>query len=256
MDFYTICWIVLIYGFIGWCCEVIFAAVEQGKFVNRGFLNGPICPIYGLGMLLVLWVLTPLKTHLWLLFFGSVLLCTVLEYVTGFLLEKLFHQKWWDYSKYPFHLQGYVCLKFSLLWGLGAMFAVWVVHPPIALLLEKLPKTAGMPLLIFFWAVFASDLAVTLIAVLKLPRQLRAIREVEQTLDKLSSEIGGHLYTGTEMLLSKEKDVSELKARLMARYAEAAASMSGVQRRVLQAFPDLSAGREKLMELLKVRRKK
>lgn len=98
MDFYTLCWVFLIYGFLGWCCEVIFAGVNQGKFVNRGFLNGPICPIYGCGMLLVLLILWPLRHRLLLLFIGSVALCTLLEYIVGFLLEKLFHQKWWDYS--------------------------------------------------------------------------------------------------------------------------------------------------------------
>ena len=95
-------WIFLIYGFLGWCTEVIFAGVNSGKFVNRGFLNGPICPIYGFGVLTAAKLLQPFDENLLLLFIGSVLITTLLEYLTGFLLEKLFHQKWWDYSALPF----------------------------------------------------------------------------------------------------------------------------------------------------------
>ena len=102
-------WIFLIYGFVGWCTEVIFAAVNSGKFVNRGFLNGPICPIYGFGILAVVRLLKPFGNNILLLFVGSVLITSGLEYITGFLLEKLFHQKWWDYSDVPFNIQGYIC---------------------------------------------------------------------------------------------------------------------------------------------------
>lgn len=249
MDFYTLCWVFLIYGFLGWCCEVIFAGVNQGKFVNRGFLNGPICPIYGCGMLLVLLILWPLRHRLLLLFIGSVALCTLLEYIVGFLLEKLFHQKWWDYSNYPFNLQGYVCLKFSLLWGLGAMLIVLAVQPPVALLLEKMPRSVGIPILCVLGAVFVADLSVTLPAVLKLPKKFRAMNDLEQPLNRVSCGIGGQLYNGTEKVLEKEEDLRKA-------YAELAASMNRVQRRVLKAFPNLSENREKLREFLKSRRRK
>ena len=103
-----------VYGFLGWCTEVIFAAFKQHRFVNRGFLNGPYCPIYGCGVVIVVAVLTPLKENLFFLFVGSFLLTSILEYITGFVLEKVFHNKWWDYSNLPFNIKGYVCLKFSI----------------------------------------------------------------------------------------------------------------------------------------------
>ena len=105
-NFYEVLWIFIIYAFIGWCAEVSYAAVNRGIFVNRGFLNGPYCPIYGCGVVIVVTVLTPLKDNLFLLFVGSVVLTSVLEYITGFLLEKVFHNKWWDYSNMPFNING------------------------------------------------------------------------------------------------------------------------------------------------------
>lgn len=90
-----------VYGFLGWCTEVAFAACKERKFVNRGFLNGPICPIYGIGVGIVVQFLTPYKENLVLLYIASVVMVTALEWVTGFILEKIFHNKWWDYSKMP-----------------------------------------------------------------------------------------------------------------------------------------------------------
>ena len=97
-NIYQAVWIFIIYAFLGWCSEVAFAAVNKGKFVNRGFLNGPVCPIYGVGMLIVVLCLWNLRDRPLLLFLGSALLTTALEFVTGFVLERFFHDKWWDYS--------------------------------------------------------------------------------------------------------------------------------------------------------------
>ena len=109
----------LIYSCLGWCLEVIYAAVTTGKLINRGFLNGPVCPIYGFGMVIVLFALTPLSHNLLLLYLGGVILPSALELVGGWALYKLYHTRWWDYSDYPFNIGGYICLEFSLLWGVG-----------------------------------------------------------------------------------------------------------------------------------------
>ena len=87
-----------IYGFLGWCAEVAFAATQEKRFVNRGFLNGPICPIYGIGVTVVIIALEPYAGNLAVLYVVSALLVTALEWATGLLLEKIFHHKWWDYS--------------------------------------------------------------------------------------------------------------------------------------------------------------
>lgn len=174
-------WIFLIYGFVGWCTEVIFAAVNSGKFVNRGFLNGPICPIYGFGILAVVRLLKPFGNNILLLFVGSVLITSGLEYITGFLLEKLFHQKWWDYSDVPFNIQGYICLKFSLLWGLACMFIVEIIHPLVIKFIHLLPSTLSTILCAVFLSAAITDFILTLINVLKLPKKLHTIIELEKS---------------------------------------------------------------------------
>ena len=123
---YEVLWIFIVYAVIGWCSEVAYAALDTGKFVNRGFLNGPYCPIYGFGISLVIVVLTPLKDNLLILYLGSVILTSVIEYITGYLLEKVFHNKWWDYSDKPYNIKGYICLKFSLFWGFACTFIVLI----------------------------------------------------------------------------------------------------------------------------------
>ena len=104
--FFQLVFIFFIYAFFGWVLEVIRAALHEKKFVNRGFLSGPYCPIYGFGVVSVLLLLTPLKTNLPLLFVSSIILTSTLEFAAGFILEKLFYQKWWDYSTYRFNFNG------------------------------------------------------------------------------------------------------------------------------------------------------
>lgn len=119
MTYYDILFSFFIYGFLGWCSEVAFAAFKQHSFVNRGFLNGPICPIYGIGVTVVVASLQPYVGNLILLYITSTILVTFLEWLTGFLLEKMFHHRWWDYSEMPLNIGGYVCPLFSAIWGVS-----------------------------------------------------------------------------------------------------------------------------------------
>lgn len=99
-----------LYSFIGWACEELYCSIPAKRWVNRGFLKGPVCPIYGCGALMALFLLRPLYPWPLALFFGAVVASGVLEYFTGWAMEKLFHTRWWDYSHRRFHLQGRVCL--------------------------------------------------------------------------------------------------------------------------------------------------
>ena len=103
---YQLVWMFFVYAFMGWCAEVAFAGLRYGRFVNRGFLNGPICPIYGFGLVGVIYLLIDLKDNLFILFLGSVIVTTVIEHITGWVLEKLFHAKWWDYTNNRFNIHG------------------------------------------------------------------------------------------------------------------------------------------------------
>ena len=161
-----------IYAFLGWCTEVAFAACKNGRFVNRGFLNGPVCPIYGFGMVGVAVLLESLKDNLLLLYLGSAVITTVIEYITGLLLERIFHAKWWDYSNMPLNIGGYVCLLFSLIWGAMCVAIVKFVHPVIAGMVEHLPNWMTIVLDGVFVAAIAVDLAATLATIRKLASRL------------------------------------------------------------------------------------
>ena len=190
---YRFLWIFFLYAFLGWCTEVSYAALVTGRFVNRGFLNGPVCPVYGFGVVIVLSCLTPLEHNLLLLFLGSVLLTSALEWLTGFVLEKLFHQRWWDYSDQPFNLSGYVCLRFSIAWGFGCMFVVKLLHPTILGLIRLIPHLVGVVLLVLMSAVMAVDLAATVSTIIKLNRRLVQIDELAAKIKEASNEFGENL---------------------------------------------------------------
>ena len=133
----------LVYSCLGWCLEVVYAAATTGQIVNRGFLNGPVCPIYGFGMVIVLFVLTPFEHSTLALYIGGVILPSALELVGGWALYKLYHTRWWDYSDKPFNIGGYICLEFSLLWGVGTLVMMKAIHPTIAGLVGLVPPFIG-----------------------------------------------------------------------------------------------------------------
>lgn len=181
------------YAFLGWCSEVAFATLKTGGFVNRGFLNGPICPIYGFGMVIVVLCLTPLNESWPLLFLGSMVLTTALEFFTGWVLEKLFHTKWWDYTGRKFNLKGYVCLEFSILWGLGCVLIMRVLHPEILRFLRWIPHKAGLVILGICILLGIVDLVATLTAIRGLQKRLRGITALAENMHEFSDDLGGNI---------------------------------------------------------------
>ena len=268
---YEILCIFIIYAFFGWCTEVSYAALDLGKFVNRGFLNGPYCPIYGFGVLIVIGVLTPLKENILILFAGSFLLTSVLEYFTGWILEKVFHNKWWDYSEFPFNIRGYVCLKFSVLWGLACSFIMLVLHPIIYKFVKVFPKTVGIILLVIIFTAFTVDLVFTVSTILKFNRRLKIIDEVAGKLREISDEIGENIYENVaEAIERKEKaediqkeiysnvqqNIEKRKAeyeRLVKRHKELLETRIFGHERLLKAFPGMkSADYDESLQKLRV----
>lgn len=190
---YELLLIFFTYAFLGWCSEVAFATLKTGGFVNRGFLNGPICPIYGFGMVIVVLCLTPLTKSWPLLFFGSMLLTTALEFFTGWVLEKLFHTKWWDYTGRKFNLKGYVCLEFSILWGLGCVLIMRVLHPDIIALLHRIPHKIGLVLLTVCILLGVVDLTATLATIRGLQKRLRGITALAENMHEFSDDLGENI---------------------------------------------------------------
>lgn len=173
-------------------------------------------------MALVLWALLPLQAHLLVLYFGSVLITSALEFLLGWISEKLLHQRLWDYSDMPFNICGHVCLAFSLVWGFGCLLVVRVFHPVLMGLVALIPHTLGWVLLGLFSAAFLTDLVLTLIAALKLPKQVKAVEDMEKLLRSVSDGIGESLYNGVTKLELEEKK-EEFQARMEERSAKNAA---------------------------------
>ena len=245
-----------VYGFLGWCTEVIFAAFKQHRFVNRGFLNGPICPIYGVGVTLVIACLEAFPSNLLLLYISSVILVTVLEGVTGWAMDKLFHNKWWDYSKLPFNIGGYVCLLFSLIWGVACVFIVYFVHPLIHQVLSLIPHTAGIALIAILGIALLSDIIVTTSAIVKFNQYLERLKHITDELHAISNQIGSELYQNVmhvlDMQESSRQKLDDVKlevseeirmqiVELKTRAQNLGEKVPKPARRLLKAFPKLES---------------
>ena len=205
----------LIYSCLGWCLEVIYAAVTTGNLINRGFLNGPVCPIYGFGMVIVLFALTPLSHSLLLLYLGGVILPSALELVGGWALYKLYHTRWWDYSDYPFNIGGYICLEFSLLWGVGTLIVMKLVHPIIADVVALIPPLVGLILMFLLYAIYAADTIATAFAASDLARDLDALEKVADSMHAVSDAMTELLGTNA-MAMDQKMDESRLQFKLAA----------------------------------------
>lgn len=208
----------LIYSCTGWCLEVIFAAATTGQLVNRGFLNGPVCPIYGFGMVIVLFTLTPLQDSVLLLYIGGVILPSALELVGGWALYKLYHTRWWDYSDFPFNIGGYICLEFSLLWGVGTLVVMRIVHPVVAGLVDMIPPFVGFVVMCVLYAVYAADVVVTAFAASGLAKTLDAMEQLADSIHAVSDAMTQLLGTTT---LNADQKLDEQRLQLKLAAAEA-----------------------------------
>ena len=241
----------MIYAFLGWCGEVAFAAVRKGVFVNRGFLNGPLCPIYGFGAVAL--------DRAWLVLVGSVVGTTLLELVTGWVLERIFGQRWWDYSEQPYNYKGYISLQASLGWGLLCFLLLEHVHAPIAGLVAWVPERGLQVGLVVLYGLLAVDLVATVQSIAKLKRRVKEIGQLAGHLHELSDHLGERLAAGTIVLTGKLRessdrllvldaagrlDVAATRDRLEARLAERRRVPKGRvfgQGRLLKAYPKLRA---------------
>ena len=196
----------LIYSCLGWCLEVVYAAATTGQLVNRGFLNGPVCPIYGFGMIIVLFALTPLQHSILLLYIGGVILPSALELVGGWALYKLYRTRWWDYSDKKFNIGGYICPQFTVVWGLACLLIMKVVQPAIAFAVELIWKPVGIAALCLFYAAIITDVILTFPEVKKLRNEIRLIDDLEKQLTAVSDAIGSDLSDKTAQAVEFTKE--------------------------------------------------
>lgn len=262
----TLFWF-FIYGLLGWCVEVVFAAIKDHRLVNRGFLCGPICPIYGIGMVGLLHCMHWLPTGdhepgVITIFLVGMVLTTLIELIGGWVLFKLYRIRWWDYSHLKFNLGGYVCPQFSLLWGLGSVIMVKVVHPLLARAGDPMPLRVLLPLDAVLLVFFLIDVGVSTAAAIGLNKRLKEIDELRARLrlssDKLTEVLGTGAMTADTLLdeqklqlalakLESRDNAAELRAELTARTEALRAKLRDVDldklgtRRLLRAFPRMQS---------------
>ena len=171
--YYQLLWLFLAYAFLGWLCETALAAAKKGRLLNRGFLNTPFSPVYGLAGVLFAIFLPELRDTPFFLFLFGMILATGLELITGILLEHIFHQKWWDYSQERFQFEGHICLKYSLLWGVCSLGCVFFLNPLLIHLIALFPERIGKIILLVVFCVLAGDLVSSTAALFQLNGSLQ-----------------------------------------------------------------------------------
>lgn len=134
----------MIYSFVGWLLETSAVYLDNGYYQSRGFIYGPFCIIYGFGMLMLIIILEPVEDNLFLYFILSTLLISFIEYFTGYYMEAIFKSRLWDYSNAPFNVNGYICLRNSILWGLLSLVIIKCIHPRINKLIRRIPENVGI----------------------------------------------------------------------------------------------------------------
>lgn len=265
-NFYELTYYFFIYSILGWLMESTINTFKQRTFINRGFLLGPYCPIYGAGMCVIYLSCFSVRNHLFWVFINGMCFATLLEYVTGYTMEKLFSARWWNYSRYKYNLHGYICLHISLEWGLLSVLFISFIHPVIQNLVLRLPLYPGHAVLIFLCALFFLDciysisvafklrsklpalstLRLELIAILEQSKlyesaeEFKAHFEIPKISDRVTALIDSlkeRLPQSSELTTSQFRELLSLKLR---NYHNQLSKFSLAEKRLLKAFPTLS----------------
>lgn len=187
---YEMCLLFIVWSFIGWAIEVCAHALKMGEYSNRGFLSMPICPIYGFGVLIITILLHPFMDIPILMFICSSLICTAFELFVGVTMKMIFHNVWWDYSDEHFNFKGYICLKTSILWGMGCLIVEYCAEPQIEWLVDSIPTTAGTVFIGVMGVLIVIDCSNSVAAVYKLNLRLKEISEISEKMYNSSQKLG------------------------------------------------------------------
>ena len=274
MTYFQICLYFLFYSFGGWVVEVIFHAVALGKVINRGFLNGPVCPVYGFGVLSVFALLNTIQSsgHVMsegMIFVFGFVLATLVELIAGWLLDVCFHARWWDYSDKPLNFHGYICLEFSLIWGLAIVMVVKVFQKYVENQASHTPATWEWVVMAILYAAYFADFVVTVATIRGLNKKLTRLDKVSSDMRIVSDKLSNTLAMTTidtvqkvgegkvqvalakaelrdATIAQKDKSIETLrmkKAELQAQFDELSGSITNHtvfgQGRIIKAFPEM-----------------
>ena len=185
------CYVLLFFvsSFLGWVMEVTVKAIQFRRFINRGFLIGPYCPIYGVGTVLLTALLSPIKDEPVNVFIQAMVVCGVLEYVTSWLMEKLFHARWWDYSHKRFNFQGHICLTSSLAWGVMSVLLVYYLNQPVEKLIGMIDPQIRQIIVFVITVIFTVDLTHAVTTAIDLKKLLARVDTMREEVRKLQKRI-------------------------------------------------------------------
>ena len=209
----------LTYSIAGWCMEVIGKLIEKKKFINRGFLIGPYCPIYGTGAILITLLLKKYTPDPFALFVMAILVCGTLEYLTSYFMEKIYHARWWDYSSKKFNINGRICLSNLIAFGILGMFIMYISNP---FLMGQLEKLTPLSLNIIFWIILVIFLADNIVS------------GIINNSIKITTKQLGEKMDNTEEITKKVREILQKK--------------SALHRRLINAYPTLEAVKIKIKE--------
>lgn len=167
----------IFYSFVGWIIEIINVSFIEKKLVNRGFLIGPYCPVYGIGAVLMLLILNKYVKDPKVVFGMGILICGTLEYLTSYIMEKLFKARWWDYSKNKFNLNGRICLLNLILFGIGGVILICFVNPTILNIVKLLPEIILNIVVLTILILFLSDLCISFKIIFEFKNLASSIRK-------------------------------------------------------------------------------
>lgn len=187
----------IFWAFIGWGIEVCWMTLETGEYQNRGFLNMPICPIYGFGVIMVTVFFRPVSHTVIPLFVVTSILCTTFELLVGLGMEKLFGARWWDYSHERYNYKGYICVKISILWGMGCVIVIRLVQPMVEKVIDMIPVRLGLALIVLWSVLIVIDLISSICAVNKLNNRLKQLDEISKIMLMSAVRIGENLSQET-----------------------------------------------------------
>ncbi|AFA49575.1 putative ABC transporter permease [Acetobacterium woodii] len=238
-----------IYAVIGWMCEVVYCSIPEKKFINRGFLNGPYCPIYGVGALIIITFLIPYVSDPILVFFIGIILTSTLEYITSWGMEKLFHAKWWDYSDHKFNINGRVCLLNSLLFGILCVVLMYLVHPIVNDLVKSFSPFLIQVAATVAAVIFISDLVESTRETVSFNKKLTSVYEATAELKDNLKEKGittAHEVTAKvrdlrdDTLADAKDSAHQLIVSLTNRITETKKINRYSHRRIMNAFPKMA----------------
>ena len=207
------------FSFLGWLMEVMMVILKERKIVNRGFLIGPCCPIYGFGGLIMTLLLQNIKNNPIILFLLSLLICSVLEYGTSYVMEKLFHARWWDYSNRKFNINGRICLTNMIAFGLLGCLIIYILDP---IYFEKI-KYLSTQILNIICIILLALFLIDSIFSIKIIKNIKLIKK--------------NMKDNTEEITRRVKEILIEK--------------SALTRRIVEAFPNMMVIKEKIKRISK-----